>query len=82
MADDKEDSLRDEAIGNGEGLLQFSAVVGGDDDELLPQHAAGGVNVGRGLVRAVAQFRAEDGIGAAERSGKPDAYFAESWRGT
>ncbi len=54
MADHKRDFLGDEAVGDVERLFQLAAVVGGDDNELLPVHAARCVDIGRRLFCAIA----------------------------
>ena len=62
MADHEGNFLGDEAVGDVERLFQLAAIVGGDDDELLPAHAARSVDVGHSLFRSIAQFGAEDGV--------------------
>jgi hypothetical protein len=72
VADHELDAVRDELVGDRDALLRIGHVVADDDLDLLAVDAAGRVDVGRGLLGALLELRAERGVRAGDRTGDAD----------
>ncbi len=72
VADDELDAVADELVGDRDALLGIGDVVARLDLDLLAENAAGGVDVGGGLIDPLGQLRAERGVGAGDRAGDAD----------
>src|SRR5262249_54869238 len=59
MADDELDAVADELVGDRHAFLRVGAVVADEDLDLLPEDAAGSIDVGDGLFGAVLELGAE-----------------------
>ena len=73
VADDELDAVAGELVGDRDALLGIGDVVADCERDLLAEDAAGGVDVGDGLLGAVLELRAEGGVRAGDRAG--DAEF-------
>ena len=69
MADHELDAVADEFVGHRHALLGVGNVVAHFDFDLLPQNAAGLVDVFGGLLDALSQLSAEGRVGSRDRSG-------------
>ncbi len=78
MADDEDHTVTDQLLCGGDRLLGIAEVVGGDEPHLLAEHAAGGVDVGHGQLRAALHLLAEPGILARQRARHSDQDFRPS----
>ena len=68
-------------IGHGHGLLRVAGVVAKFQPQLLPQHAAGGVDIRDGHLGARLHLLAERGILAGQGTGGGDHNFRLGRRG-
>src|SRR5262249_15407174 len=68
MADDELHTVADELVGDRYAFLWIGAVVADEDLDLLPEDAAGGVDVLDRLFRAVLELGTEGGAAAGDRS--------------
>src|SRR5262249_11415420 len=71
VADDEFHAVAHELVGDRYAFLRIGAVVADEDLDLLPEDAAGGVDVLHRLLGTVLELRAEGGAAAGERT--PDA---------
>ena len=69
MADDEFHAFADELVGDRHAFLRVGAIVADEDLDLLPENAAGGVDVLDRLLDAVLELRAEGGAAAGDRAG-------------
>ena len=69
MADHELDAVADELVRHRHALLGVGNVVAHFDFDLLPQNAAGLVDVFGGLLDALGQLSAEGRVGSRDRSG-------------
>jgi hypothetical protein len=65
-------AVADELVRHRDALLRVGDVVADDDLDLLAVDAAGGVDVGRGLLRPVLQLGAEGGVRPGDRAADTD----------
>ena len=72
MADDELDAVADEFVGDRHALLGVGHVVAQLDFDLLPEDAAGLVDVLGRLLDALGQLRAEGRVGPGDRSRDAD----------
>jgi hypothetical protein len=72
VADHELDAVSDELVRNRDALLRIGDVVADDDLDLLAIDAAGGVDVGRGLLGALLELRAKGCVRAGDRAGDAD----------
>ena len=68
MADDEFDAVAGELVGDRDALLGIGNVVAEFGGDLLAENAAGGIDVGGGLLDAVLHLRAGRGIRAGDRT--------------
>ena len=73
MADDELDAVADELVGDRHALLRIGDVVADFDFDLLPEDAAGLVDVFGRLLDALGQLSAERRVGAGDRSGDAES---------
>ncbi len=76
MADDEVDALAEELVGDGDALARIGGVVADEQLDLLAVDAAGGIDVGDGLLDAVLELGAEGRVRARHRPGTPSFNFA------
>ena len=70
MTDDELDAVADELVGDRHAFLRVGAIVAdGGPGSILPEDAAGGVDVLDRLLDAVLELRAEGGAAAGDRAG-------------
>ena len=67
MADHEVDAVAEEVVGDGDALARIGGVVADGQLDLLAVDAAGGIDVGDGLLGAVLELRAEGRVGARHR---------------
>ena len=72
MAGHERHALRGELVGHGHGLLRITGIVADRKLQHLAIHAAGGVDVGNGLLGARAQLLTEAGVLAGHGAGDAD----------
>ncbi len=72
MSDDELDAVSDELVGDRDALLRVGNVVADDELDLLAIDAAGGVDVGCGLLGALLELCAEGSVRTGERTGNAD----------
>ena len=78
MSDDEDHPRTDQFLGGSDRLLGVAKVVRADEPDLLPQHAASGIDIGHGLRRAALQLFAEPGVLAGQRARHADQDFRSS----
>jgi len=78
MADDEFHSIADELVGDRYAFLRVGAVVADEDLNLLPENAAGGVDVRDRLLDTVLELRPEGGAAAGDRPATPSLICAEA----
>ena len=72
MADNELDAVSDELVGDRNALLRIGDVVADRQHDLLAVDAAGRVDVGRSLLGALLELRAEGGVRTGDRAGDAD----------
>ena len=72
MPDDEDHTVTDQLLCGGDRLLGIAEVVRRDQLYLLAEHAARGVEVGHGQLRAALHLLAEPGILSRDRARHPD----------
>ena len=72
MSGDEDHTVADQLPGSGDRLLGIAEVVRRDQLDLLPEHAAIGVEVGHGLRRPALQLLAEPGVRSRQRGRQSD----------
>jgi hypothetical protein len=81
MPGDEHHAHRHQLVGRGDRLLAIAVIVGRDHFDLLPEHAACGIEVGHRERHAALGLLAEPGIGAGERPGQADQDLGMGDRG-
>ena len=80
MSDDEDRTVADQLPGGGDRLLGIAEVVHHDQLYLLAEHAAGGVEVGHGQLRAALKLLAEPGFLSRDRPAIPIRMSARAVR--